>query len=60
MNVFAEYVPPSMKNLTIRGEISNLFDVTYADRTTYGGDFQSIDTLKEPGRTISVVAVFQF
>lgn len=60
VNVFAEYVPPSMKNLTIRGEISNLFDVTYADRTTYGGDFQSIDTLKEPGRTISVVAVFQF
>ncbi|WP_050759234.1 TonB-dependent receptor plug domain-containing protein [Pseudooceanicola batsensis] len=60
VNVFAEYVPPSMQNMTIRAEVTNLFDVTYADRATYGGDFRSIDTLKEPGRTISVVAVLNF
>ena len=60
VNVFAEYVPPRMKNVTIRAEINNLFDVEYADRATYGGDFQSVDTLKEPGRTISLVAVMNF
>jgi len=60
VNVFAEYVPPSMKNLTIRAEVTNLFDVNYADRATYGGDFKSVETLKEPGRTISLVAVMRF
>lgn len=60
VNVFAEYVPPSMKNLTIRAEVSNLFDTEYADRATYGGDYPSVTTLKEPGRTISLVAVTRF
>lgn len=60
VNVFAEYVPPSMKNLTVRAEINNVFDKNYADRATYGADYGSVTTLKEPGRTISLVAVTRF
>jgi len=60
VNVFAEYVPPSMQNLTLRAEVTNLFDREYADRATYGGDYTSVTTLKEPGRTISLVAVARF
>jgi len=64
VNVFAEYTPPSMSNLTVRGEINNLFDVDYADRATYGSDYgdlyASVETLDEPGRTISLVATIDF
>ncbi len=60
VNVFAEYNPSSMSNLTIRAEVSNLFDETYADRATYGADFTSIRALNEPGRTFSLVAVTRF
>lgn len=60
VNVFAEYVPPRLGNLTLRGEVGNLFDATYADRATYGGDFESVTTLKEPGRTVSLTAVARF
>jgi hemoglobin/transferrin/lactoferrin receptor protein len=60
VNVFAEYTPPSMNNLVWRGEISNLFDKEYADRATYGGEYSSVTTLKEPGRTLTVTAVVNF
>ncbi|SNR85775.1 TonB-dependent receptor plug domain-containing protein [Puniceibacterium sediminis] len=59
-NVFAEYVPPSMTDFTIRAEISNLFDKDFADRATYGAEFASVTTLQEPGRTISLIAVARF
>ncbi|WP_010141935.1 TonB-dependent receptor plug domain-containing protein [Oceanicola sp. S124] len=60
VNLWAEYVPPSLSNLTLRAEVSNLFDVEYADRATYGAEYDTITTLKEPGRTISLVAVTRF
>ena len=60
VNAWAEYVPPSLPNLTIRGEVNNLFDEQYADRATYGTEYDTITTLKEPGRTISLVAVARF
>ena len=60
VNLFAEYQPPRLTNLTVRAEIDNLFDVDYADRATYGADFESVTTLKEPGRTVSLVAVATF
>ncbi|ETX28827.1 TonB-dependent receptor plug domain-containing protein [Roseivivax isoporae] len=60
VNVFAEYAPPRFGNLTLRAEVSNLFDADYADRATYGGEFPSLTTLGEPGRTISLTAVARF
>lgn len=63
-NVFAEYTPPSLSNVTIRGEINNLFDEDYADRATYGSDYgdlySSLTTIDEPGRTISLIATIDF
>ena len=60
VNAWAEYVPPSVPNLTIRAEVDNLFDEQYADRATYGAEFGSVTPLREPGRTISLVAVAKF
>ena len=60
VNVFAEYVPPSMDTLVLRAEIGNLFDKNYADRATYGGEYSSVTTLKEPGRTLALTAVARF
>ncbi|WP_422071626.1 TonB-dependent receptor plug domain-containing protein [Tranquillimonas rosea] len=60
VNVFAEYIPPRHDGLTLRAEIANLFDAEYADRATYGTDFDTVTTLKEPGRTISLTAVARF
>lgn len=60
VSLFAEYTPPARQNLTIRAEISNLFDTEYADRASYGADYLSVTTLKEPGRTVSLVAIARF
>jgi hemoglobin/transferrin/lactoferrin receptor protein len=60
VNVFAEYVPPSLPGLTLRAEVANLFDKEYADRATYGADYTSVVTLKEPGRAIALSAVMRF
>lgn len=59
-NLFSEYVPSRFDNVTLRAEVDNVFDVEYADRATYGGDFASITTLDEPGRTISLTMVARF
>ncbi|UWQ81671.1 TonB-dependent receptor (plasmid) [Leisingera sp. S132] len=62
LNLFAEYSPPSLGNLTIRAAIDNVFDKQYADRATYGTEYISseVTTLNEPGRNISVVATLKF
>ncbi|UWQ35302.1 TonB-dependent receptor (plasmid) [Leisingera sp. M527] len=62
LNLFAEYSPPSLGNVTIRAAIDNVFDTQYADRATYGTEYTaaSINTIKEPGRNISVVATLKF
>ena len=60
LNLFAEYRPPSYKNVVFRAEINNVFDRQYADRASYGGDYSSVTTLKEPGRTLSLVATTSF
>ena len=60
VNAWAEYVPARLPNLTLRVGVNNLFDEEYADRATYGAEYGSITTLKEPGRTVSLVAVSRF
>lgn len=61
VNVFAEYQPPRYDNLTVRAEVGNLFDRDYADRASYGGDYVGeVGTMKEPGRTLSLVLVSEF
>ncbi|MEL5877085.1 TonB-dependent receptor plug domain-containing protein [Cereibacter sphaeroides] len=60
VNLFAEYVPPEAQNLTLRLQVDNLFDKTYADRATYGAEYSDVTSLKEPGRTITLSAVTRF
>ena len=60
LNLFAEYTPPAAQNVTIRASVDNVFDTQFADRATYGADYGGFNTLKEPGRTVSVVATVKF
>ncbi|WP_334191727.1 TonB-dependent receptor domain-containing protein [Pararhodobacter sp.] len=59
-NLFAEYRPTSIRGLTIRAEVNNLFDTLYADRATYGADYASITPLYEPGRNFQLTATMRF
>ena len=60
VNLFVDYTPHAYENLTIRAQVQNLFDEQFADRATYGGEYPTFNTLKEPGRTISLVATTSF
>ncbi|RMC35481.1 TonB-dependent receptor plug domain-containing protein [Paracoccus alkanivorans] len=60
VNVYGEYTPARYENLTIRAEINNLFDEDYADRASYGGDFEYVVSQKEIGRSIGLTANFTF
>ncbi|WP_127108475.1 TonB-dependent receptor domain-containing protein [Pararhodobacter zhoushanensis] len=60
VNVFVEYHPPSMRGLTLRAEVNNLFDRQYADRATYGADFASVTPIYEPGRSVQLSAAMRF
>ena len=60
VNAFVEWQPKRYSNLTLRGEITNLFDQTYASRATYGQEFASVQPLKEPGRSLKISAMMKF
>lgn len=61
VNAFAEYSPRNMNNLTLRAEVNNLFDETYASRATYGQEFVGeVVPLNEPGRSIRLSAEMVF
>lgn len=59
-NVFVQYVPKKFPNLTLRGEVNNLFNETYADRATYGQEFVGVEPLLEPGRSFKISAAARF
>lgn len=59
-DLFVEYVPPQLPDVTIRAEVTNLLDKRFSDRATYGADFDSISPLFEPGRTVSLTASMRF
>ncbi|WP_181919698.1 TonB-dependent receptor [Alkalilimnicola ehrlichii] len=46
--------------MSLRLEVSNLFDETYAQRATYGQDFEDIRPLAEPGRSFALNARMEF
>jgi hemoglobin/transferrin/lactoferrin receptor protein len=60
VSVFAEYVPEQMPNLTLRGEINNIFDEDYTNRASYGADSIWYIPLREPGRSFLLSARAQF
>lgn len=59
-DIYAQYQPAEMERLSLRLEINNLFDATYADRATYGQEFGSVEPLYEPGRSVALSAKWLF
>lgn len=59
-NLFAEYHSPYVKGLVVRAEVNNLFDKLYADRATYGADYNSVTPFYEPGRSFSLTTALRF
>ncbi len=61
VNAFVEYSPAQSPTWTVRGEVSNLFDESYASRATYGQEYaDSVIPLNEPGRSITISASKSF
>lgn len=60
VNLYADYQPRHLEQLTLRLEVNNLFDETYADRATYGQEYGEVTPLWEPGREIAVAARWVF
>ncbi len=61
LNVYAEYTPRKMENLKVRLDVYNLFDATYAPRSSDGLDLAgAVIPLNDPGRTISLTASIRF
>lgn len=62
-NAFIEYKPEMPFDLTLRADVRNIFDETYADRATYGQEFitsDGITPLYEPGRSFLLTATSRF
>lgn len=60
VNIFATYTPKAMKNVELRADIRNLFNETYASRSSDGIDSTRVVPLNEPGRSISLTARVRF
>ncbi|SNZ20359.1 TonB-dependent receptor domain-containing protein [Cohaesibacter gelatinilyticus] len=60
VNLFAEYEPEQVKGLSLRLAANNIFDKDYADRGTYGGDYNSVTELSEPGRSFLATVKYKF
>lgn len=59
-NAYFEYKPEDFAGLTVRGEVNNIFDEQYAERATYGQEFDEVTPLFEPGRSIGVRVTYAF
>lgn len=61
-NAFAEYKPKQVEQLTLRLEANNIFDETYAERSTYGAEYglDELTPLYEPGRSFLLKAQLKF
>jgi hemoglobin/transferrin/lactoferrin receptor protein len=61
VNLYAEYKPQRLENLNLRLDVQNLFDATYASRSSDGLDLTNrVVPITEPGRTISLTASIKF
>ncbi|WP_289033048.1 TonB-dependent receptor [uncultured Roseibium sp.] len=60
VSAYAEYKPEQYDFLSLRLEANNIFDQTYSDRATYGGEYDSITPLYEPGRSFRLMAKLRY
>ncbi len=59
-NLYTTWTPESHDQLQVRLDVRNLFDETYASRSSDGIDFAGVVPLTEPGRTLSLTATMRF
>jgi hemoglobin/transferrin/lactoferrin receptor protein len=61
-NLYGEWSPEQVDGLTMRLDVKNLFDATYADRATAGYDSSraGVGSFKEPGRSFVLTAKYVF
>lgn len=64
-NAFVEYKTKAFTDLTLRAEVNNIFDETYANRATSGQEYNGagafdIFPLLEPGRSVYLSAKAKF
>ncbi len=60
MNLFASYEPPQYDNLEVRLDVRNVFDATYARRSSDGVGASGVVALNEPGRTFALTVNTRF
>ncbi len=59
-NAFAEYRPDWGYDLTLRADVRNIFNETYANHATYGTEFGNVTPLYAPGRSFLLSATSRF
>jgi hemoglobin/transferrin/lactoferrin receptor protein len=62
-NAFVEYKPTLPFDLTLRLDVRNIFNSTYAERATYGQEWiitDNVTPLYEPGRSVILTATAKF
>lgn len=60
VNVYGTYTPRQMDNLELRLDVYNLFDKTYASRSSDGVGLANVVPINEPGRTLALTAKIKF
>ncbi len=60
VNAYVSYKPTNLNGLELRLDVENLFDKTYASRSSDGIGLTNVVPLNEPGRTISLTASLRF
>lgn len=60
VSAYAEYKPKQADFLTVRFEVNNIRDETYADYATYGAEFDDVTPLYEPGRSFRLMAKLRY
>lgn len=60
VNLFAQWQRVAWPGTTLRAEVSNLLDKRYTSRASYGQEWAYIEPLREPGRSLKLVASHRF
>lgn len=61
-NVYGEWTPEQVSGLTLRADIKNLFDRTYADQANTGtySTSAAVTAFNDPGRSVLLTAKYEF
>lgn len=58
VNLYADY--QALQNLSLRASIDNVTDEEYADRASYGQEYETVQPFLEPGRSFGISARYEF